>query len=219
MEVKDVIFELRNKAGLSQEELAERLYVTRQAVSRWENGDTTPNIETLKLLSKLFGVSIDAVLGDLKPPICQCCGMTMRDGDLSREKDGSINERFCRQCYSDGSFTLDWWERYGSLGGMEGLEEFKRRLIEEFNALGIEGLPKVEQLNVVAGSVINLEYRLPNGNMVKLLSDKNTYLGNSLECEFGGERRFGIAAGMDFLMVSTYEGDGDAAELVIYKKR
>ena len=50
METKDIILELRNKAGLSQDELAEKVFVTRQAVSRWENGETTPNIETLKLL-------------------------------------------------------------------------------------------------------------------------------------------------------------------------
>ena len=53
METKDIILELRNKAGLSQDELAEKVFVTRQAVSRWENGETTPNTETLKLLSKL----------------------------------------------------------------------------------------------------------------------------------------------------------------------
>ena len=46
METKDVIHELRNKAGLSQDELAEKLFVTRQAVSRWENGETVPNTET-----------------------------------------------------------------------------------------------------------------------------------------------------------------------------
>lgn len=46
MDTKDVILELRTKKGLSQDELAEKLYVTRQAVSRWENGETIPNTET-----------------------------------------------------------------------------------------------------------------------------------------------------------------------------
>ena len=58
METKDVIFKLRTKNGLSQDELAEKVYVTRQAVSRWENGETVPNIDTLKLLSQVFNVSI-----------------------------------------------------------------------------------------------------------------------------------------------------------------
>lgn len=66
MEPKDVILELRTRSGLSQDELAEKVYVTRQAVSRWENGETTPNTETLKLLSKLFDVSINTLLGS--PP-------------------------------------------------------------------------------------------------------------------------------------------------------
>ena len=51
MTTKDVLFDLRTKFGLSQDELAEKVFVTRQAVSRWENGDTVPNTETLKLLS------------------------------------------------------------------------------------------------------------------------------------------------------------------------
>ena len=63
METKDIILELRNKAGLSQDELAEKVFVTRQAVSRWKNGETTPNTETLKLLSKIFDVSINTLLG------------------------------------------------------------------------------------------------------------------------------------------------------------
>lgn len=64
METKNVIFELRTKKGLSQEELAQKVMVTRQAVSRWENGETVPNTETLKLLSKEFDVSINTLLGD-----------------------------------------------------------------------------------------------------------------------------------------------------------
>lgn len=63
METKDVILQLRTQKGLSQDELAERILVTRQAVSRWENGETVPNTETLKLLSKEFDVSINTLLG------------------------------------------------------------------------------------------------------------------------------------------------------------
>ena len=62
MDTKNIILELRTKTGLSQEELAEKILVTRQAVSRWENGETTPNTETLKLLSKVFDVSAGEII-------------------------------------------------------------------------------------------------------------------------------------------------------------
>ena len=77
----------------------------------------------------------------------------------------------------------------------------------------------MENLNVLPGSFVNFEYRLPNGEYVKLLDDRATYLGNQLECEFGGDRCFGIVANMDFLLVCTYEANGENPELVIYKKR
>lgn len=63
MEPKEILLELRTKHELSQEQLAEKVHVTRQAVSRWETGETVPNTETLKLLSKLFDVSINTLLG------------------------------------------------------------------------------------------------------------------------------------------------------------
>ena len=75
METKDVIVELRKKNGLSQDELAEKVLVTRQAVSRWETGETIPNTETLKLLSKLFNFTINTLLGSPQQLICQCFGM------------------------------------------------------------------------------------------------------------------------------------------------
>lgn len=109
METKDIILELRTKRGLSQDDLAEKVMVTRQAISRWENGETVPNTDTLKLLSK------------------------------------------------------------------------------EFN--------------------------------VRFLDDEKTYLGNQLECEFGGDRYFGVLADMDFILISTYEAEGTNPELVMYKKR
>ena len=105
METKDIILELRTKNGLSQDELAEKIFVTRQAVSRWENGETVPNTETLKLLSKLFDVSINALLGAPRQLICQCCGMPLEDSSISREKDGTFNEDYCNWCYTDGNFV------------------------------------------------------------------------------------------------------------------
>ena len=84
METKDVILALRTKKGLSQDELAEKVFVTRQAVSRWETGETTPNTETLKLLSKLFDVSINTLLGSPRQMVCHCCGMSLDDSTISR---------------------------------------------------------------------------------------------------------------------------------------
>lgn len=104
METKDVILELRTKNGLSQDEFAEKIHVTRQAVSRWENGETVPNTETLKLLSKMFDVSINTLLGSPRKLICQCCGMPLDDSSISKETDGTFNEEYCKWCYVDGKF-------------------------------------------------------------------------------------------------------------------
>ena len=101
---KEVIYDLRTKNGLSQDDLAEKVYVTRQAVSRWENGETIPNTETLKLLSRLFHVSINTLLGSPQKLFCQCCGMPLEDSIISREKDGTLNEDYCQWCYADGTY-------------------------------------------------------------------------------------------------------------------
>lgn len=105
MDVKDVLHELRAQKGLSQEELAEKVFVTRQAVSRWETGETTPGLETLKQLSKFFDVSINTLLGSPRRLVCQCCGMPLEEASLSREPDGAINEDYCKWCYADGKFA------------------------------------------------------------------------------------------------------------------
>ncbi len=105
MDTKEILYTLRMKSGMSQDELAERVFVTRQAVSRWENGETTPGVETLKLLSKFFDVSINTLLGSPRKLICQCCGMPLDDSTLSREPDGEFNEDYCKWCYADGEFT------------------------------------------------------------------------------------------------------------------
>ncbi len=254
MDTKEVIYELRTKNGLSQDELAEKVFVTRQAVSRWENGETVPNTETLKLLSKLFSVSINTLLGEPRQLICQCCGMPLEDELIGRNQDGTLNEDYCKWCYADGEYThsdmdelinvctphmvkegfseeqalaymkemlpkLDYWKRYKELSDNGQFEALKQKLIDEINALHIEGMPKVEKLNALVGKYVNLEYRLPNGTLVKFLEDGATYLGNQIEPKFGGERCFGVLANMDFILICTYGADGADPELVLYKKR
>lgn len=254
METKEILLELRTKHELSQEALAKKVFVTRQAVSRWETGETVPNTETLKLLSKLFDVSINTLLGSPRQLICQCCGMPLEDSIISKEKDGSFNEHYCKWCYADGEYMygnmdelidvcvknmtneqfsedearkylsdflpkLDYWKHYKEVGSSGEFENFKQVLINEINALNIEGMPKLTKLNALVGSYVNLEFRLPNGRMVKFLDDNATYLGNQLEPEADSDRCFGVLANMDFILVCTYEKNGENPELLIYKTR
>lgn len=254
MNTKDIIFKLRTEFGMSQDELAAKVFVTRQAVSRWETGETVPNTDTLKLLSQVFDVSINTLLGSPRKLVCQCCGMPLDDEIIGHNHDGTLNENYCKWCYADGTYTysdmddlidvcaknmanekfteqqareylkdllpkLDYWKRYDELSDNGKFEEFKKLLISEFNELHIDGMPKVEKLNALVGRYVNLEYALPNGTKVKFLDDRKTYLGNQLECEFGGDRCFGIVADMGFIIVCTYEKDGANPELVLYKKR
>ena len=105
MNTKDILYELRIQKGLSQDALAEKVFVTRQAVSRWETGETVPNTETLKLLSNFYKVSINTLLGSPRRLICQCCGMPLEDSILGRDRDGALNEEYCQWCYADGTYT------------------------------------------------------------------------------------------------------------------
>ena len=106
METYAILKKLREEHSLTQEQLAERVMVTRQAVSRWETGETQPNTETLKLLSREFNVTINTLLGSPRALFCQCCGMPLGDDEMiSREQDGSFNEDYCKWCYTDGQFV------------------------------------------------------------------------------------------------------------------
>lgn len=125
METKNVILELRKSLNLSQDEFADKLLVTRQAVSRWENGDTIPNTDTLKLIAKTFNISVDCLLGH-PVGLCQSCGMVLeQDSDKGTEQDGSISEEYCAFCYQHGTFTQDIT--------MEELVEHNLRDLDEWN--------------------------------------------------------------------------------------
>lgn len=67
MKLSEKIYYCRKKNGLSQEALAEKLSVSRQAVSKWETGESEPEISKLKLLAEAFGVSTDWLLSNADP--------------------------------------------------------------------------------------------------------------------------------------------------------
>lgn len=142
MEPKEILLELRARRGFSQEQLAEKVHVTRQAVSRWETGETVPNTETLKLLSKLFDVSINTLLGSPRQLICQCCGMPLEDANISREPDGAFNEAYCKWCYTDGKFVYTSLEEL--LDFLEGHMANETWPPEQVRAYFAAQLPKLE---------------------------------------------------------------------------
>ena len=101
------IAERRKAKGWSQKDLAGVLQVTDKAVSRWERGETIPEVETLQAISRLFGVSINTLLGSPRTLICQSCGMPLTDDILARDRDGSLNERYCMWCWDGEGFAQD----------------------------------------------------------------------------------------------------------------
>ena len=109
METKDVLKKIREDNNLTQEEFAERVLVTRQAVSRWETGETQPNTETLKILSKEFNVSINTLLGSPRQLYCQCCGMP-----LTEDENISIGHGWLRIFRLNDGF-LDFVTHFGDL--------------------------------------------------------------------------------------------------------
>lgn len=101
---------LRTAKNLSQDELAEKLYISRQAVSKWENGEATPDIDKLVQLAEIFGVSLDyLVLGKSRRRKLwwnneenECLGILER-----RIQTTSYKRRCCRSYFSC-SYAFRW---------------------------------------------------------------------------------------------------------------
>ena len=107
MSVAEKIQSARRAAGLTQEQLAAKVYVTRQAVSRWETGESEPGIDMRKLLSSVLGVPVADLLDLPDAPACQCCGtpFDVPNMPFGTNADGTENRDYCVWCYKDGEFT------------------------------------------------------------------------------------------------------------------
>ena len=141
------------------------------------------------------------------------------------EKCELYKNRKCKGCKETNSCPFGkkcWIANYIEVGGKESFESIKNDLINEFNSLNIDGMPKIKELYPLHGEFINMEYPLPNGEYAKILKDNEAYLGNQVDCLFNDEeikKYFGILANMSFLLVCEYEENGINPEIIIYKKR
>lgn len=95
--------------------------------------------------------------------------------------------------------------------------EYKKNLIAAFNVLNIQDMEEVTELHALKGSLINIEYAMPNGQIVKFWDDNRIYLGNQLPKKDSG-RCYGVIADEQYLMVSEYSGYGDDAEIIVFKR-
>lgn len=97
----------RRHKGLTQEGLAAKLFVTRQAVSRWEQGETTPGIDMMKLIALALDIPVVQLLDLPDEPACQCCGtpFSVPNMPFGTDANGSENEDYCKWCFENGEFT------------------------------------------------------------------------------------------------------------------
>ncbi|MDO5426041.1 MAG: DUF3795 domain-containing protein [Eubacteriales bacterium] len=137
---------------------------------------------------------------------CEECGLNAQCKGCAALKEGCMIARCCQQ--------------RGNMSCAEcgGVCELKARLIEEFNALGIEDMETVTDLNALKGSFVNLEYTLPGGQRIRIWDDERIYLGNQMHKK-GSERCYGLTADERMLLVCEYGDGGTDAEIVVYKRR
>lgn len=133
METNQIILQLRKQLGLSQDEFAEKLFVTRQAVSRWETGETVPGTDSLKLMGKTFGVSVDYLLGH-PSEICQSCAVPLNDKTRGTNADGSLSNDYCEFCFANGDFAQNLTLPQMAEHNLRDLDEWNQASGSDFSA-------------------------------------------------------------------------------------
>lgn len=107
MAIQDTLPRLRRERGMTQSDLAKKLYITRQAISRWETGETMPGIDMTKLIAMVLDVPVTELL-EMPAEYCQSCGMMFNGPDQhGHESDGSEAAEYCRWCYENGRYTYE----------------------------------------------------------------------------------------------------------------
>ena len=97
---------VRRAHNLTQDQLAEKLYVTRQAVSRWERGEVTPGIDMMKLIAAVTGEPLAHLL-EMPEHYCESCGMYLTPDDCGTDATGKKTDHYCKWCYDRGGYTYE----------------------------------------------------------------------------------------------------------------
>lgn len=143
------------------------------------------------------------------------CGANCAECPTSENCKGCLETKGCpfgKQCFV---------ANYVQISGEENFLAFKKRIIEEINALNVNGMEKVNDLYPLVGKYVNLEYSLPNGEKVKFLNDDEVYLGVQVKNLFDddGKTCYGVVARESFILVCEYDENCVNSEIVIYKRR
>lgn len=104
IETANRLYELRKKNGLSQEELADKLGISRQAVSKWERAEASPDTDNLILLAKLYNVSLDELLNQEK---AEDCAFENNEADKEAKEEFTENEKFHYSANGDSVHITD----------------------------------------------------------------------------------------------------------------
>lgn len=106
MAFAEKLIAVRRAHHLTQEQLAAKLFVTRQAVSRWERSEVTPGIDMMKLIAAVTGEPLSHLL-EMPEHYCQSCGMILTPDDCGTDAAGTATDHYCKWCYDHGKYTYD----------------------------------------------------------------------------------------------------------------
>lgn len=184
MTLSNKIIYCRKKAGMSQEELGEVIGVSRQAISKWETGEATPEVGKLLLLSKNFGVTTDWLLSDDEP--------------VEEEKKADETSAQCENPYyhkTAGERAYPDW--------MDNLPKSFSRVLMRFGWLAGVYIALVGAAFTLIGGIIKLAV----GYMVEGFSSTTDAMMSEMNGLVGG---FGYVPGFDGGMFNEYQGAVDS---------
>lgn len=131
MNLADRIQQLRKRKGISQEELADRIGVSRQAVSKWESGQTSPDLEKIVLLSEFFEVTTDYLLKGVSPAQAQTVPTQIEPAQTGPDQTASVQSAPGAQIFTMAGSALNligliaaamiWYERQTAAATAAGL--------------------------------------------------------------------------------------------------